>query len=81
MKKRLLLANFLREAGLFWARPVDNPQLAEAWYQQIKTYRAKAIESAMKEYFREEEYFPVPGTLIPRIKTKPNHLEPKEVSE
>jgi hypothetical protein len=52
--------------------------LLDAWYKQIQPYTVKAIETAMKKYFKAEEFFPVPGTLIPYIKDCVNYLEPKE---
>lgn len=76
MGKRFLVANFLRKAGLFWDRAVDNPQLLEAWFEELHPYTAKAIDTAMKKYFKSEEFFPVPGTLIPYIKDSVNYLEP-----
>jgi hypothetical protein len=54
---------------------VDNPQFLEAWFEKIQPYRVRAIAKAMRAYINEEERFPVPGTLIPRIKQEPNALE------
>ena len=75
--KRFLVANFLRECGLFWNRQVDNPEFLEAWFEQLRPYTASAIEKAMADYLKEEERFPVPGALIPRIREKTNCFEVK----
>lgn len=82
-KKFELLDRFLGKSGLFWNRLPITPELIEAWFEEIEPYTAKCIEQGMKDYFKVEQFFPVPGTLIPHIKfnldgeRRPNFLEPK----
>lgn len=78
-----LLDRFLGKSGLFWNRLPITPELIKAWFEEIEPFTAKCIEQGMKDYFRSEQFFPVPGTLIPHIKfnldgdRRPNFLETK----
>lgn len=49
-----------------------------AWFEELEPYSVRAIESAMSDYFKQEVMFPVPGSLIPRIKEKANPFEKKD---
>lgn len=70
-----LLDRFLGKCGLFWNRLPITPELIEAWFEEIQPFTVKAIERSMREYLQEEAYFPVPGTLIPRIKGRVGYRE------
>jgi hypothetical protein len=51
--------------------------LLDAWFEELEPYTADAIDKGMKVYFKEEIYFPVPGSLIPIIKSQLNVFEQK----
>lgn len=75
-EKFALVDKFLGEAGLYWNRLPVPVELIEAWFHRVRKFRAKAIAKAFDQYLNEEERFPVPGTVIPRIEALPNYLEP-----
>lgn len=77
-KKFNLVDRFLGKSGLFWNRLPISPELIVAWCEELEPYTAEAIEKGMKQYFKEETFFPVPGSLIPLIKSQICPMEPKQ---
>ena len=67
---------FLDRCRIFWNREISE-ELTAAWWEQIERFTVTALSRAFQEYLETEEYFPVPGRLIPLIKKQINCYEAK----
>jgi hypothetical protein len=58
-----MIAEFLRKASLVWQRPVDKA-LANVFLELTMEYDIRQMTKGMTDFWRNEERFPSPASLI-----------------